>query len=287
MTGAVVVALGALLLAAPGAEARVYDDPCPRPGETILNRPDGSQLQCDAGQIISGEETLRLNKRPAVLCSPGYRLGGDDLPLSAHWDYVTRTAWVSWTGGGARWGSPMLGYQPLVRNWFLGDWKEPVRYIHSCVRGSRGFPESEADDGVDLTGGAESDEFEGTPDDDAFAGDGGDDELAGEGGDDEQYAGAGDDRASGGPGDDELLTGLGDDESSGGPGSDSLFDDQGTDDLRGGRGGDRFSAKDGDRDRIDCGPGGDVVVADGHDRITRDCERVYTSRRDAPAKPPA
>jgi hypothetical protein len=295
----IAMALGALLLTVPAAEARVYDDPCPRQGSSEINRPDGTILMCAGVEVIGAQETVRLNKNyaggpPAVACRPNWKLGGTTAsyrdPLTAHWDYATQTAWVSWTGSGIQEGVPaFVAYKPLVRNWWLTDVAERVRYIQSCERISerRGSFDPGADEGVAVTGDAGPNDFEGTPEDDKFAGDGGDDELAGDAGDDEQYAGAGDDEARGGSGDDEILSGAGDDSASGGAGSDSLFDDQGNDDLRGGAAGDRFSAHDRTRDRIDCGSGEDVVVGDDRDRIAPDCEHVFTSRRDAPKNPPA
>jgi len=296
----VAVALGTMLLAAPVAEARIYDDPCSGPNATSINRPDGTILMCDNVRRIASEETLRLNVRasstqPSASCPRAdYKLGGTTSsymdPLTAHWDYVAENAWTSWTGTGRLFGIEgyVGAYQPLVRNWWLGDGAHSVRYIQSCDRKpqSREIPGPGADDGVAVTGDAGPDDFDGTPEDDAFAGDGGDDKLAAGAGDDLYYAGAGDDEGRGGAGDDEILSGKGDDSVWGGPGADSLFDDEGNDDLRGGRGGDRFSAHDRTRDRIACGAGEDVVVADARDRITADCEHVFTSREDVPKRPP-
>ena len=106
-TGIVAVALGAMLLVAPGAEARLYDDPCPRGSDpSSASRPDGTILVCDKIVGIDGQETRLLNKPPRV-CPSGYKLAGTDasykVALTAHWDYVTQDAWVSWTGGGTSW----------------------------------------------------------------------------------------------------------------------------------------------------------------------------------------
>jgi hypothetical protein len=292
-TGAIAVALWVMLLVAPGAEARVFDDPCPRGDVSSTNRPDGTILMCDKVAPLEPEEAVRLNKFPQRRCTNGYKLAGTDasykLGLTAHWDYWAKDGWVSWTGGGAFiiYGDYAEGYMPLVRNWWIGQ-QNFVRYFQSCDRRTqtRGLPFTPPDEGEVAAGDAEPDDLGGTPGPDVYAGKGGDDDLAGAGGDDEQYAGAGDDEAAGGPGDDQILSGLGDDAARGGSGSDSLFDDQGHDDMRGGLGGDRFSAHDPTRDRIDCGPGEDVVVADSRDRIAADCEHVYTSRKDAPKRPP-
>lgn len=155
-----------------------------------------------------------------------------------------------------------------------------------------------------VRGGDEGDDrLRGDELDNAVVGQGGDDRLWGGDGEDHLHAGAGDDSlsggdhadllhapsgddvASGGGGVDDILTGKGDDVSKGGVGGDQLFDDQGHDILRGGPGNDRFSAHDGDRDRIDCGPGEDIALIDGKD-VTKHCEHTYRNKREAPRKLP-
>ena len=63
-----------------------------------------------------------------------------------------------------------------------------------------------------------------------------------------------------------MLRGLG--------GADLLVGGRGPDRLLAGAGNDVVRARDGVRDRIACGPGRDLVVADRVDRIARDCELV-------------
>jgi Ca2+-binding RTX toxin-like protein len=70
---------------------------------------------------------------------------------------------------------------------------------------------------------------------------------------------------NGGPGADTLLGGAGDDTINGGRGVDLIVAGSGDDLVR---------ARDGQRDRITCGPGSDRVVADGRDRVGGDCEVV-------------
>jgi Ca2+-binding RTX toxin-like protein len=48
----------------------------------------------------------------------------------------------------------------------------------------------------------------------------------------------------------------------------------GRDTVQGGRGDDRIFVRDGQPDVVRCGPGSDVVVADGRDRLAADCESV-------------
>jgi hypothetical protein len=151
--------------------------------------------------------------------------------------------------------------------------------------------------------GSGEDELQGDSARNPLVGFGGDDELSGGDGEDHLHAGAGDDslsggdhadllhgrrgddRSLGGDGSDDVLGGKGDDFSHGGDGGDQVFDDQGADHLRGGRGNDRFWAHDGDRDRIDCGPGEDIALIDRRD-VASDCEHVYRSEREAPKKLP-
>jgi Tol biopolymer transport system component len=64
----------------------------------------------------------------------------------------------------------------------------------------------------------------------------------------------------------DLLYGLG--------GDDRITGGGGEDDLHGGSGDDVLLARDRSRDRLDCGPGRDRVVADRRDVIAHDCERV-------------
>ncbi len=73
-----------------------------------------------------------------------------------------------------------------------------------------------------------------------------------------------------------------------GPGHDAVFGQSGADRMLGGRGRDRLDggpgadvhlARDGERDRVTCGRGRDVVYADQSDGVAADCERVVTLRR--------
>ena len=82
------------------------------------------------------------------------------------------------------------------------------------------------------------------------------------------------DRIRGRAGNDRLNGKAGDDCVSGGRGRDRVNGGKGSDKLSGGGSADRITAKDGERDRIKCGPGRDKVVADPKDRISKGCERV-------------
>jgi Ca2+-binding RTX toxin-like protein len=124
----------------------------------------------------------------------------------------------------------------------------------------------------------------------------GDDKLMGGPGDDRIVAGPGDDVSYGGPGNDVIFANLGQDTSYGGEGNDRLWAlargdvhpgpngevDQVGDTLDGGPGNDVFRTRDGEVDRITCGPGVDRAFLDQVDVIpdataenpNGSCERV-------------
>jgi Ca2+-binding RTX toxin-like protein len=128
---------------------------------------------------------------------------------------------------------------------------------------------------ADDRNGTEGDDNEqGTESDDNISGRAGDDELEGEQGDDDLCGDEGDDTLKGGAGDDHLNGGSGDDDVEGQSGNDVLVGGKGHDLLRGGRGRDLIRARDGVRDRINCGAGVDTVRADRADVVARNCEHV-------------
>jgi hypothetical protein len=104
--------------------------------------------------------------------------------------------------------------------------------------------------GVTRSGTARADRLFGTARDDTLRGLGGNDVLRGLGGNDRLFGGSGADLLVGGPGHDTLV---------------------------GGNGSDLIEARDGERDKVDCGPGHDTVVADKADVVKKNCENV--SRR--------
>jgi hypothetical protein len=281
----------ALLSTGEHAHARVGDDPC-RGTEDFG---PGLYLDCGSKNEIGiwRTETLpTFGTWPA--CDRGWRLAGTGgsnwTRWTARWDFWSHNGeWVTWTGGGEfkyQDGHAVL-FRPDVFNWWAGsDWQ--VRLFNLCERAatSRGVADPEVSATAVEVSGSAGESLDGTTDDDVQAGRGGDDELGGGAGNDEQYAGAGDDAVTGGEGDDQILGGDGDDVADGGAGSDELFDNAGSDVLNGGDGEDRFSARDGGRDRIVCGRGEDVVVANDRDRVSEDCEHVYESRAEAPKRPP-
>jgi Ca2+-binding RTX toxin-like protein len=118
------------------------------------------------------------------------------------------------------------------------------------------------------------DHISGQAGDDQLEGDQGDDDLCGDQGDDDLKGGQGNDTLQGGPGNDQLEGDQGNDDLEGQSGNDVLVGGSGHDTLNGGRGRDRILARDGMRDRINCGAGVDSVRADRADVVASNCEHV-------------
>jgi Ca2+-binding RTX toxin-like protein len=123
-------------------------------------------------------------------------------------------------------------------------------------------------------GTSSADNISGQAGDDQIEGDQGDDDLCGDQGDDELKGGQGNDTLQGGPGNDDLQGGSGSDDLEGQTGNDVLVGGSGRDVLTGGRGRDHIFARDGARDRINCGAGVDTVRADHADVVASNCEHV-------------
>ncbi len=143
-----------------------------------------------------------------------------------------------------------------------------------------------------LRGTSKGDRLRGLGGDDNIKGFGGDDCLYGNQGRDDLTGGTGKDKLYGGDGVDVLYGDSGRDRLSGGAGRDLLSGGTGDDVLKGGggrntyragRGNDRIYARNGVRDRIDCGKGRDRVRADRKDRVRR-CERVSRARYRRPKR---
>jgi hypothetical protein len=123
----------------------------------------------------------------------------------------------------------------------------------------------------------------GGPASDRLSGDSGRDRLAGNRGADRLFGGAGGDRLIGAQGNDglqgrggrdRLSGGRGPDRVNGGGGNDRISVGGGTNRASGGGGNDRISARNGKRDKINCGRGNDTVRADRNDRVLGNCENV-------------
>jgi Ca2+-binding RTX toxin-like protein len=131
-----------------------------------------------------------------------------------------------------------------------------------------------ADGNDSLYGGTGNDRLYGAGGSDALRGDGGNDFLSGGSGSDKLRGESGRDRLLGGSSRDRLDGGTGNDRIAGNSGNDVLRAGKGRDRVSGGSGKDTVFARDGRRDRVDCGGGRkDRVRADRADRLRR-CERV-------------
>jgi Ca2+-binding RTX toxin-like protein len=124
-----------------------------------------------------------------------------------------------------------------------------------------------------LAGNSGADRVRGDSDADRIRGNSGNDRVSGDSSNDRVAGDSGNDRASGGSGNDRVSGGSGRDRVSGNSGRDRLSGGRGRDRIAGNSGNDRISARDGQRDRVNCGSGRDSVRADRID-VLRRCERV-------------
>jgi Ca2+-binding RTX toxin-like protein len=141
--------------------------------------------------------------------------------------------------------------------------------------GATGSDRLNGDEGNDrVEGNAGNDRVFGGAGRDNLLGAAGNDALHGQSGNDRISASSGRDRVNGGSGSDRISGGSSADTINGDAGNDRINGGGSPDVLRGNSGNDRVSARDGRRDRINCGTGRDSVTADRADRVTRNCERV-------------
>jgi hypothetical protein len=137
---------------------------------------------------------------------------------------------------------------------------------NDCLNGAGGADRLFGDDGRDrVNGGAGNDVVNG--------GGGADLSVRGGAGRDVVDGGSGNDNASGDAGDDRVNGGAGNDVLAGGAGNDRLTAGSGKNRLSGGAGNDTLNARNGRRDKLNCGTGDDVAVADDLDVVTA-CEHV-------------
>jgi hypothetical protein len=134
-----------------------------------------------------------------------------------------------------------------------------------------------------LRGTPQNDRLAGTAQRDSIRAGSGDDVVRGRDGADSLWGGPGDDSVHGDAGRDVLLGDTGRDLLLGGAGPDTLTGGPGGDRLSAGPGNDLVHARNGGRDRVDCGPGRDTAILDQRDVAVR-CETI---RRPRPALPAA
>ncbi len=124
-----------------------------------------------------------------------------------------------------------------------------------------------------IWGGAEADKLIGGTGRDTLKGEDGRDRLFGGSGNDVLDGGYDNDMLAGGAGNDRLVGGAGNDKLYGEAGIDRIIAGGGRNIIDGGKGNDSIEARNGERDRIICGPGRDRVRADRYDRLNG-CEVV-------------
>lgn len=119
---------------------------------------------------------------------------------------------------------------------------------------------------ITINGTLEDDKLSGTPGKDVVAGGPGNDVIKGGGGKDKLCGHGGKDRVVGGGGKDALR---------GDEGADKLKGGAGKDTHKGGSGNDELSTADGERDKVNCGPGKkDKARVDAKDKVSKSCEKV-------------
>ena len=144
--------------------------------------------------------------------------------------------------------------------------------IKGTARGDRIFAGA-GNDKVDALAGNDCVDLEAGRD--SGQGRGGNDLILGGRGKDRISGGSGKDKLRGGADADNLSGGGGNDAITGSGGKDKLSGGSGKDKLSGGSGNDRISARDGKRDRVNCGGGRkDVAIVDAKDKVSRNCEKV-------------
>ena len=134
-----------------------------------------------------------------------------------------------------------------------------------------------------LIGGFGNDRLHGQSGSDRVNGERGRDRINGGSSNDVISAGSSGDRVAGDQGNDRINGNSGNDVLKGNSGRDRISGSTGADRIAGGGGNDRINARDGRRDRVNCGTGRDRVVADTIDRVSRNCELVSRSRASSSA----
>ena len=148
--------------------------------------------------------------------------------------------------------------------------------------GSSGEGDNVGSDIEVIAGTVHNDSFNGSAGPDNFEGGGGNDDMHGAGGNDDIYGGSGDDRVFGDAGNDKVQGASGADSVDGGAGTDQMYGDIASCSVFCSLDSDTLTARDGERDTVDCGGGADGAVVDQLD-IVAFCASI-DRRAVAPAK---
>jgi len=133
--------------------------------------------------------------------------------------------------------------------------------------GSSGEGDNVGSDIEEIVGTVHNDVFTGSAGPDNFAGGGGNDEIRGGAGNDDLYGGSNDDRVFGDAGNDRVQGASGADSVDGGAGTDQMYGDIASCSVFCSLDSDTMSARDGERDTVDCGGGADSAVVDQLDVV--------------------
>ena len=133
--------------------------------------------------------------------------------------------------------------------------------------GSSGEGDNVGSDIEEIVGTVHNDVFTGSAGPDNFAGGGGNDEIHGAGGNDDLYGGSNDDRVFGDAGNDKVQGASGADSVDGGAGTDQMYGDIASCSVFCSLDSDVLTARDGERDTVDCGGGADSAVVDQLDVV--------------------
>jgi hypothetical protein len=144
------------LLLAPGAGARVANDPCPDAGRYTF---DGHSINdLTPHQLYDAHSSYRqcahenwlghIDRHFGVICEPGFKLAGTSQQThdahTAQWDFWAKNGeWVLWHGAGrfeVAVGNWAIGYHALLHNWNFIDLLQfesrpwPIRMFATCDR---------------------------------------------------------------------------------------------------------------------------------------------------------
>jgi Tol biopolymer transport system component len=245
------------------------------------------------GTVLAQKSGNYVTNRGASWSSDGTKLGVRNEPGLSIFDL--RTGKEKWFRG--NYSTPAWAPSPdLFAVAHVGPCSSAGIHVVSATSGAK----RRLTLGCLIDGTSAGETLEGSDDCELIRGRRGNDRIFGYGCADTIHAGPGDDWVTGGPyqedegdyidggpGNDVLDGGrapqseytLRDDLLLGRAGADVLRGGPGQDVLTGGKGNDTIHARDGEPDRIDCGPGRDIALVDKLDRVAANCETVRLRAR--------